>query len=162
MVGDGAAGWARQPHRVADRGQAACPSRARRLVRLAARTASPPDSASAATSTASEAMSQPGCLLGLAGTGAGAWAGVGLGMAKRSRACTRLRAASAAVCSGEAAWRWRQDSPTWRSVGGYMTGSSLAWAWATAVMPTRCIAARVAPMMRVRVSLDMVTSRSIN
>jgi hypothetical protein len=38
------------------------------------------------------------------------------------------------------------------------SGSSLAWAWATAVRPARFMAARVAPMMRVRASLDMVAS----
>jgi hypothetical protein len=57
-----------------------------------------------------------------------AWAGVPPGMEKRSRASTRWRVASAAACSCDAAWRWRQDSPTWRSVGGCMTGSSLTWA----------------------------------
>ena len=159
---DGAAGPARQPHRAAGAWSGGVPEPSPGLVRVAASTASPPASARPAANPPRDATSQLGCPLGSGGTGAGVGAGVGLGMAKRSRACTRWRAASAAVCSGEAAWRWRQDSPTWRSVGGCMTGSSLAWAWATAVMPARCIAARVAPMMRVRVSLDMVASRSIN
>jgi hypothetical protein len=36
----------------------------------------------------------------------------------------------------------------------------LAWAWATAVMPARFMAATVAARMRVRVSLDMIVLRS--
>jgi hypothetical protein len=63
-----------------NRGQAACSSRALRLVRLAASTASPPTSARAATSTAREVMSQPACLLGSVGAGAGTWAGVVVGL----------------------------------------------------------------------------------
>jgi hypothetical protein len=61
-------------------GQAACSSRALRLVRLAARTASPPANPSVATSTPTEARSQPVGLLGSSGTGAGTWAGVVLGL----------------------------------------------------------------------------------
>jgi hypothetical protein len=76
----------------------AWPARTRRLARLAAITANPPDTARAAASTASNGTSQLGCPLGSgACVGAGIWAGVPLGMEKRSRASCRRRAASAAA-----------------------------------------------------------------
>src|SRR5215213_4046197 len=145
-----------------DPGQAACWIRALRPARLVASTASPPASARPAAKPPREARSQLGCPLGSGGAGAVGWAGVWLGMEKRSRASTRWRAASAAVCSGDATWPWRQGSPTWRSVASrrasFPSGSWLAWAWATAVMPARFIAASRAARMRARVSLDMVAS----
>jgi hypothetical protein len=57
-----------------DRGQAACPTPALRLARLATSTANPPASTRAAASTPSEGMSQLGCPLGSAG-GTGALVG---------------------------------------------------------------------------------------
>src|SRR5215218_4368210 len=62
------------PIKRRDRGQAACPTRALRPARRAARTANPPARARAAARTPSEGMSQLGCPLGSAG-GTGALVG---------------------------------------------------------------------------------------
>jgi hypothetical protein len=62
---------------------------------------------------------------------------------------------------------WCQASPTWLWVGGRRAsclpvGSSLAWAWATAVMAARVMAASVTATMRARVPLDMVVLGSVS
>jgi hypothetical protein len=116
--GDGAAGWARQPHQRRDRngGQAACPTRALRPARLVASIASPPASARPAAKPPREGMSQLGCPLGSGGAGAVGWSGVWPGMEKRSRASTRWRVASAAACCCAVTGRSRSVSAAWRSV----------------------------------------------
>jgi hypothetical protein len=126
--GDGAAGWARQPHRVADRDgvRRSAGGRGRRLARLAA---SPPASATVAVSTASDAIGHLGWPSGSAGEAGGltrgcqgspTWPSVG-------GRCVSLARADWLV----AARCWCQASPTWPWVVGRW------WSWVSVVRSGR-------------------------